>query len=640
MLVTNYFMSGIYGIINLKKNPVEKHQMDKMEALLIHRGIDGKAQWINKNVGLGHLKLEITPESEYERLPLEYKQWVITADARIDNRDELDTSLSIEEAEREKTPDTTYIVKAYEKWGKDCVKHLIGDFAFAIWDKNEETLFCARDHIGIKPFFYLKTEDKFIFSSELKTLVELKEIKLEIKESKLGDFILLIQDIINPKETLFKGIHRVLPAYFGFLKQGVFRLESYWLLKESKHFILNHEEACIEKFRQLLIQAVGCRMRTKYDIGATLSGGLDSSSIVCMAARQLAQKDRNLYTASPVLPENWEGIEEDEKEYIVEVLKQEKNIIAQYITTEQFQIFEDLEDILNKTYFPVNTFYNMDNALTKALKEKSAIRIILSGFTGDMGVSQKANGLISFLISNLRWRVALNIIVLRAKVEKTSSLIIFLREGIAPFTPQYLKNLYKKLRGQNKKTNLLETAITHSFDKRLGLSEKIEKYEKRLPHNKEISSYINFAFKGSITNFEELNIQKAHFGLEENFPFADIRILNFLVSIPPQYFQVNGWKRGLIRHAMISILPTKIIWRLDKTSYVPNYNTTFLKNKNLIYTIFETTQSNNIFNNTIIEKNIESAKVSRKWSDPDYTNDLIILGYLAIISKYFNKFTS
>ena len=168
-------MSGIYGIINLKNQPVDKQQLDKMEALLLHRGLDGNGQWLQDNVGLGHLKLEITPESAYEKLPLEYKQWVITADARVDNRDELNTPLSIEVAERHKIPDTTYIVKAYEKWGKDCVKHLIGDFAFAIWDKNSQTLFCARDHIGIKPFFYLKTEDKFIFASEVKTLVELQE---------------------------------------------------------------------------------------------------------------------------------------------------------------------------------------------------------------------------------------------------------------------------------------------------------------------------------------------------------------------------------------------------------------------------------------------------------------------------------
>ena len=121
-------MSGIYGIINFNEDTVCKEQMNKMQAIMSHRGIDGKSQWIDNNVGLGHLKLEITPESEFEQLPLLYKQWVITADARIDNRNELNAPLSISEQEQGITPDSTYIIKAYEKWGNNCVKYLIGDF--------------------------------------------------------------------------------------------------------------------------------------------------------------------------------------------------------------------------------------------------------------------------------------------------------------------------------------------------------------------------------------------------------------------------------------------------------------------------------------------------------------------------------
>lgn len=559
-------MSGIYGIINLKNQPIDPSQMYKMEELMIHRGVDGKSQWIDNNVGLGHLKLEITPESEYETLPLKYKQWVITADCRIDNRDELNDHLSILEAERPFTPDSTYIVKAYEKWDKDCVQHLIGDFAFAIWDTIEKTLFCARDHIGIKPFFYLKTEDKFIFASELKTIVELREIPVELNESKLGDWLYHNQDLHNPMDTLFTTIKKLMPAHIIIINNKL-SIERYWELKATQKIRLLNDDAYAKRLEELMVQAVECRMRTDHKIGLTLSGGLDSSSVACIAARKLAKKGRNLYTTSSVLPNNWNGTEKDEKEYIQSIVEQESNIIPDYVSAADKGAFDYLDIIFNQIYMPVNPFYYMDMALDLSLK-KQMVKVRLNGFYGDAAISYKSRLLLQDHIKQLEINHLVKIIKLSKPNFKSFGKSV-IKKTIKYIIPQKVAELYVdliKFKEHNFEKLILQPNFINKY--------KLDKLDKTILNkytSKNFTYDIIYSFNRVIHSLEEINIRNAHVGLEETFPLIDIRILNYVINIPAKQLNHKGWDRGLIRFAMIDMLPNNIKWRKDKYPYSPNY---------------------------------------------------------------------
>ena len=161
-------MSGLYGMVRFDGAPVTQEMLAPMAFAMSCRGPDGHGQWCGDAAGLGHLMLHVTPESLHERQPAGVRvapHLVITADARIDNRDELFDALSVPGLERDKTPDSSLILLAYERWGPDFVKRLLGDFAFAIWDSRERTLFCARDPFGIKPFVYHRDRERFIFAS-------------------------------------------------------------------------------------------------------------------------------------------------------------------------------------------------------------------------------------------------------------------------------------------------------------------------------------------------------------------------------------------------------------------------------------------------------------------------------------------
>jgi asparagine synthase (glutamine-hydrolysing) len=625
-------MSGIYGIINLKNQPVDKHQLDKMKAQLLHRGLDGNAQWLENNAGLGHLKLEITPESEYEKLPLEYKQWVITADARIDNRNQLDTPLSIQASERHKIPDTTYIVKAYEKWGQDCVKHLIGDFAFAIWDKNDKTLFCARDHIGIKPFFYLKTEDKFIFSTELKTLVELREIPVELNDSKLADWIYRIQDLHNPTDTVFKGIKRLLPAHWLSAKteEDLF-MGQYWKLERLKEPKLSNFEAYIEKLKELMIQAVECRMRTKFDMGVTLSGGLDSSSVACIAAKKLREEQKFLYTASSVLPENWDGIEEDEKEYIEAVVNQEKNIVPAYVSAEGQGAFDDLDKVFEATYLPVNAFYYMDIALDKALKKTPNLRVKLNGFYGDIALSYKGNLVFSTLLTEYNLREAVKLLYQRLRFEK--SFFKVLKESLSVFLPSRLKRVYTVLKNrQHIGNNAFDIMVNNAFKEKHNLEERNKRQDIIRGNLKTVVNQINVNMKATVHYLEEMNVRNAQIGMEELNPWGDIRLLQFLVNMPLSLFHYNGWHRGAIRFAMQGIIPPKVQFRKHKTMYSPDF---FHRVKNSKIELDPNDDvKNDVINVSDIQRFLLIPKLVKNSQSKEFDTSTIIFAYGFINYKF------
>jgi asparagine synthase (glutamine-hydrolysing) len=149
-------MSAIFGIYHLDGKPVAQDNVERMSEVLAHRGPDGSKIWLYENLGLGHRMLWTTPESLREILPLATADGnlVITADARIDNRDELIRLLGLQNHQADTISDSELILTSYQKWGEQCPEKLLGDFAFAIWDARRQSFFCARDRFGVKPFYY------------------------------------------------------------------------------------------------------------------------------------------------------------------------------------------------------------------------------------------------------------------------------------------------------------------------------------------------------------------------------------------------------------------------------------------------------------------------------------------------------
>ena len=197
----------------------------------------------------------------------------IFANTRIDARDELIAKLNLHEP----LTDSELILAAYEEWGNDCVKHLLGDFVFAIWDDRQQHLFCARDHFGVKPFFYTHTADSFTFSSRLNEL----KVSTALNEIAIGDYLLfgVNQD---QSTTIFKDIQRLPPGHTLTVKDNQIKIQPYWKPSFPAEIRFREPDSYVERFSELLSRAVEDRLRTDR-VAVSMSGGLDSTSLAAIA---------------------------------------------------------------------------------------------------------------------------------------------------------------------------------------------------------------------------------------------------------------------------------------------------------------------------------------------------------------------
>ncbi|MFW6255966.1 MAG: asparagine synthase-related protein, partial [Candidatus Sumerlaeota bacterium] len=297
-------MSGIAGIVHLDRRPVDQDQLARMLANMSHRGPDGSGVWVNKHVGLGHLMFHETPESLSEQQPCANSQsgLTITADARIDNREELAGKLELNPAQAREYADSRYILLSYAKWGEDCVHELLGDFAFAIWDGRRQALFCARDCMGLKPFYYSHKQGRFIFASELRAVTSLKDVDKSINEEKIAAHMLF--DSLDKESTIYTDFFRLPPAHTLRIDSKGFQKQHYWKPDVDTELKLGSNEEYAEAFRDVFSDSVQCRLRSAFPVGSMFSGGMDSSSMTGVARELLREKatDEKLRTFSATFP--------------------------------------------------------------------------------------------------------------------------------------------------------------------------------------------------------------------------------------------------------------------------------------------------------------------------------------------------
>jgi asparagine synthase (glutamine-hydrolysing) len=277
-------MCAISGIIASEAvgREVFHKWLQVMNSLQAHRGPDGEGVWMHErgHVGFAHRRLTIIDLTPAAAQPMQSDSGlVITYNGEIYNYIELRQELGVERFRT--TSDTEVILRAYEKWGEGCVDHLRGMFAFAIWDEENNKLFCARDRFGIKPFYYTKSSNGFFFASEIKALLPFVQ-EIATDYNGLKDY-LAFQFTLGAK-TLFKRVEQLLPAHTLTIENGAVHTRKYWEVQyhldwfHTKHYFQ-------EEVRNLLLDSIRVHLRSDVPVGAYLSGGLDSSIVASLARK-------------------------------------------------------------------------------------------------------------------------------------------------------------------------------------------------------------------------------------------------------------------------------------------------------------------------------------------------------------------
>jgi asparagine synthase (glutamine-hydrolysing) len=305
-------MSGFTGIIHLDGAPADPDLLEKMTRLAERHGGDANNTWCESNVGFGHSLLKTTPESLHEQQPYSFDRniWIV-GDVRVDEREQLVSALLDKGRQASLSqPDIELVLHAFHAWGEQCIEHFYGDFAFAIWDKEKRSLFCARVSFGVKPFYYAHTGSTFVFSNNLDSVRACPGISNELNDAAIGDYLAFGYNL-DEKATFFRDIARLAPAHtLGLDQSNKLNIRHYQRLILTNRIHYKNPNDYNEHFLELFKQSVSDRLRTDR-VGIELSGGLDSTSVASMAA--LLGKEIANFSCLGVTTSNSTGDPEDQE---------------------------------------------------------------------------------------------------------------------------------------------------------------------------------------------------------------------------------------------------------------------------------------------------------------------------------------
>ncbi|HXV27610.1 MAG TPA: lasso peptide isopeptide bond-forming cyclase, partial [bacterium] len=543
-------MSAIFGIYYLDGRKAEVTDLERMSKKLAHRGSDGVGLWSESSVGFGHRMLWITPESLHEKLPFSYSnngtQITITADARLDNRVELIQIFGISGRPHEQITDNELILHAYNKWGEDCPEKLLGDFSFAIWDKRRQRLFCARDHFGIKPFFYYFAPNRlFVFASEIKALLCLPEIPQKLNEIMVADYLAQIYE--DKWITFYKEILRLPPAHRMIVERQKVTTGSYWSLDPSREIKLSSDEEYEETFRHHFTESVRTRLRSAFPVGSMLSGGMDSSSIACVARNLLGQdSQRPLHTFSFIFDDVSDC---DERPYIHSALTQE-GFDPHYIFGDRVSPLFDLDQVQwvqDEPYWDPTLSMSW-TAYQSARKEN--VRMILDGTGGDEATWCTFAFLTEFAHAG-RWKDIITELQESSKLKRTTlhkKIKILWTRCIKPFIPEKPKKLWRWMCGRHGKPLLFNRAIlNHQFSKRIHFAERskiLQRHWSKAARTLREEQYFYLTYHLKTLAIELADRATQAFSIEHRYPFCDKRLVEFCLALPPEQKFRNGWTRS------------------------------------------------------------------------------------------------
>lgn len=568
-------MSGIAGILRRDGTPVRTGDIRRMLDAVPHRGGDRSGSRCLENAGLGICLRCTTPESLQEQTPAASHSGalVLAADARIDNRDDLIAGLRIAGAPGFIT-DSDLILAAYEKWGEDCPTHLIGDFSFAIWDQINQKFFCARDSAGIRCFYYYASPDLFVFASEIKSLTALPFVPRTLNEQRIGDYLVNLYE--DRTITFYKDILRLPAASTLTATRERISVRTYWKLEPAREIRLRDDREYAEAFREQFVQAVKCRVRSAFGVGAAVSGGLDSSSIACTARDLLVQRDQNarLHTFSIVFPE----LPEQDLKAI-----DERRHIKKVLETGHFEPHYIRGDKLSPLHDSRRIHYHLDEAnnapnlylhwgMYGAVRD-SGVRVFLDGLDGDTTVSHGFEYL-EDLLRAFRWKQLHKEAALLGKnlLGGSSAFKVLRRYCLQDMAPGWVVQLWRLMHGRIRELRSNGTMAHPDLTRRLALRQRVRQLTtaSRPRNAREFhASVLSQALYAHA--LEMADKATAAFGIEARYPFFDRRLIEFCLALPATQKLAGGWNRVVFRRAMEGILPDDIRWRPGKGNLSPNF---------------------------------------------------------------------
>jgi len=562
-------MCGIVGYLRLDGQPVDSSIIDRMCRTIIHRGPDDMGVYIGENIGIGMRRLSIIDlQTGKQPMSNEDGRLQIVFNGEIYNYRELKSELVSRGHQFRTDSDTEVILHLYEEYSTECLAHLIGMFAFAIWDQEKRELFCARDRLGIKPFYYFTDGARLIFASELKAILEEKDLHAKLDLQALSQFITF--EFIPFPPTLFDNIKKMPPGYFMLANSGGVTLHHYWHPEEVEEKKRSENEAA-EELYSLLKDAVRLRLRSDVPFGAFLSGGIDSGSVVGLMSELLDSRVRTFSIG-------FENQSYNELNYARRVAERfDTDHTERVLNPSAIELIEEIVDHLDD---PIGDFSVFPTYLvSKMAREK--VKVILSGDGGDelfggydTYVAQKVYGYYSKMPSAARERFVVPLVKMLSPTSRKKGIINKVKRFVegACYAERY--EHFRWMIHMNPERN--GDVFCAEISRGISTDDTFDFIENYLNGNRlnglnrsmflDIKTYL---VDDILVKVDRMSMAAS---LEVRVPFLDHRVVEFALSVPQELKIRNFKTKYLLKRMARRLLPGNIVNRPKQGFSIPIKN--------------------------------------------------------------------
>jgi asparagine synthase (glutamine-hydrolysing) len=558
-------MSGIAGLLRFNGRTVNRRDLERAANALRQHGPDQSEIVIAGGIGLLHVLMRMTPEDRFDRQPWQGESGaLITADLRLDNRDDILERIGVSRWETMAWPDSRVLLAGWEKLGDDIWPMLRGPFAAAIWDARNRVLTLARDHLGLNVVMWHRNERFFAFATMPNGLFAFAGVPRELSEEKFADFLVL--NHADHTTTMYRDVFRVAPAHVMHVTaDGTIEQRRYWSADEVKPVRLGSDQAYAEGLRGCLDAAVRRQMRTAHPIGTMLSGGLDSSSISMLAARALAKKKQRLVSFTGAPRRGFDGLlppghYADETPYVEAIARAAGNIDVTYVHNDECNDFAELERFFIALAGPVRNPTNLGWVLAiLRMARAQGRRVLLGGLCGNSTISWNGWSQTATHLKHGRLRTAYRQWQLYYRCTSLSRWGAARKLFVEPLLPEGLGALAYRLRHPTRSTPWQDHAAIHpDFARASGVAARAKAaghdFLYRMRSDERIAALTLADYAGDWRAAE-----KAVTGVEVRDPTADIDVVSYCFGLPPEQYLAEGIDRSLVRRAMWGLVPEMVL---------------------------------------------------------------------------------
>jgi asparagine synthase (glutamine-hydrolysing) len=555
-------VSGIAAILNLDGAPVSPSEVARVANVLKPYGPDRQKTLMRNNAAFVFCLHQLTPEDRFEQQPLFLaNRFVMLFDGRIDNRPELGDTLNIAASDLHLMPDSMIAMRLFDRWGEHAFERILGDFAIIVMDLQDGRMLCVRDQMGMRVLHYHRSATRFAVATNPEVLFALSWVPRIWSEDKVGDT--LVQRGLNGETTYYKEIFRVLPGHIVQVRGSSLSKVQFWNPEHIPDVKFKSDHEYVEALQERLNFAVKARLRCRRAPCATITGGLDSSSIAVIAADMLAASGNRLdtFTAVPeagFFKEETRGLYFDETPYVRQIAELNGNITPHFVPPSKRPILEQIAEEIRVGGFPgggiLNGLWVMDiYAAARSLGHE----VMLCGEMGNTTMSYNGRTLLAELVRRGRW--------LRLSREIASSgrrwRYMLRHHTIAPFIPDPIFRWYKQLGRGGNPPWYEDSAIRPDFAARSGIVDRAAReylpFDTPIPRTSR-QTRINglHVFCETADWFAKM---RAEFGIDTRTPALDRRLVELSIGIPADQYLRKGRQRWLITRAMQGRLPDLVL---------------------------------------------------------------------------------